>query len=124
MTEETQKPDPDEMIEVGIQAAKLGNRETARAIFQQVLDTDRRNERALLWMASVAPTMEERQRYLRAVLKVNAKNRVAREQLARLQAISINRDRKLVRYGLIAVGMLVLAAFVLIVGALVLSSIL
>ncbi|GAB4435353.1 MAG: hypothetical protein Kow00120_02150 [Anaerolineae bacterium] len=120
--EEPQAADPKQLLNIGIQAAKAGNKATARVIFQQVLDEDKRNERALLWMASVAETPEERMRYLRAVLKINPKNPTARKYLASLEEASSKRDRQLVRYGLLAAGLAVLLLIVVVVVAVVLTS--
>jgi Flp pilus assembly protein TadB len=75
-------------------------------------------------MASVVDTPEERTRYLRAVLKLNPKNKTAKKHLARLEDASSARDRKLVRYGLIAAVAAVLILVVVVVAAIVLTSIL
>jgi Tfp pilus assembly protein PilF len=123
MAEETQTPNPDDLIGVGIQAAKAGNKETARVIFQQILDHDKKHERTLLWMASVVETPTERRRYLRAVLKVNPRNKTARKYLEQLEEASSLMDREVVKYGLIAAGAAVLLLVVVIGGLALLSSI-
>lgn len=124
MAEERQPTDPKQLLNIGIQAARAGNKATARAIFQQILDQDRKNERALLWMGSVAETPEERARYLRAVLRINPNNKTARRYLAELETASSAQDRRLVWYGLIAAGVAVLILIVAIIGAVVLVHLL
>ncbi len=124
MVEETQPTDPEELLNIGIQAAKAGNKATARVIFQQILDQDRKNERALLWMGSVAETPEERIRYLRAVLRINPRNKTAQKYLAKLEQASSESDRRLVKYGLIAAGVAVVILIVVVIAAIVLTSIL
>ena len=48
----------------GIDAAKRGDKITARRLLQQVLSIDGDNELALMWMASVVDTLNERRFYL------------------------------------------------------------
>jgi len=68
----------------GIDAAKRGDKATARRLLQQVLSTDGNNELALMWMASVVDALEERRFYLERALRVNPNNTRAREALKRL----------------------------------------
>lgn len=70
----------------GIQAARTGDRAGARRIFQQVLIADRTNETALMWMASLVDSIEERRNFLQRVLQLNPNNERAREALQRLGA--------------------------------------
>lgn len=123
MMEEGQSLTPDQLLKLGIQAVKAGNKETARVLFQQVLDQDRRNERALLWMASVLDAPEERMLYLRAVLKVNPHNKTAKKNLEKLEAITSAHDRRLVRTALIAFSALIVVVILVVIVALVLSTI-
>lgn len=112
----------EELLKVGKRAAKEGNRATARVIFQQVLDQDKRNEHALFWMASVVDSVEEKQRYLRATLKVNPANRKAKRYLKKLQQAAADRDSRLVTYGILAVIVLVVLAIMIVAGVLILSG--
>src|SRR5690606_3076564 len=68
----------------GIDAAKRGDKATARRLLQQVLSTDGNNELALMWMASVVDPLDERRFYLERALRVNPSNTRAREALRRL----------------------------------------
>ncbi len=68
----------------GIDAAKRGDKITARRLLLQVLSSDANNELALMWMASVVDTLNERRFYLERALQVNPQNARAREALRRL----------------------------------------
>lgn len=68
----------------GIDAAKRGDKATARRLLQQVLSTDGDNELALMWMASVVEPIDERRFYLERALRVNPNNARASEALRRL----------------------------------------
>ncbi len=68
----------------GIDAAKRGDKLTARRLLQQVLSIDGDNELALMWMASVVDTLNERRFYLERALSINPNNARAREALRRL----------------------------------------
>lgn len=68
----------------GIEAARNGDRATARRLLQQVVDIDEDNEMAWLWLASAVPTVAERRACLERVLAINPGNTRAREALDRL----------------------------------------
>lgn len=68
----------------GIEAARRGDKLTARRLLQQVLQQDRSNETALMWMASVVDTVPEKRAYLEQVLRLNPGNERARQALERM----------------------------------------
>lgn len=68
----------------GIDAAKRGDKIAARRLLQQVLSMDGDNELALMWMASVVDTVNERRFFLERALSINPNNARAREALRRL----------------------------------------
>ena len=78
-------PNKDELYKLGVQAAKNGQRQPAKMMFQQVLQQDQRETRAMMWMAKLAETPEERAQWLERVLKVNPKNETARKALGKLE---------------------------------------
>lgn len=104
MTHEENEPTLEDLMQLGIQAARQGNRTNARLLFQQVLDADKRNERAWLWMASVADTYEERLRFLQTVLRINPNNAVARRELERIRRKHETSNSVVLRYGLISLA--------------------
>jgi Tol biopolymer transport system component len=68
----------------GIDAAKRGDRTTARRLLEQVIARDDRNEMAWIWLASVVNTNAERRNALERVLQINPRNSRAREALSKL----------------------------------------
>ena len=68
----------------GIDAARRGDKLAARRLLQQVLIADRNNELALMWMASVVDSLNERRAYLERALQINPNNARAREALRQL----------------------------------------
>jgi len=77
-------PDVQERLREGVEAARRGDRVTARRLLQQVLIIDRDNEVALMWMASAVDTLAERRAFLERALKLNPENARAREALQRM----------------------------------------
>ncbi len=77
-------PNIQETLRQGVEAARAGEKLAARRLLQQVLMVDRRNEVALMWMASVSDTLEDRRAYLKRALQVNPDNERARQALERL----------------------------------------
>lgn len=114
MTREDNEPTLEDLMQLGIQAARQGNYTNARLLFQQVLDADKYNERAWLWMAQVASSYEERLRFLQTVLQINPNNTVARKQLERIRRKHETSNSLVLRYGLISLAIVaVLIACVL-----------
>lgn len=73
------------LLRTGIEAARDGNKEVARALLEQVVTLDTRNETAWMWLATVLDSEEERQRALRRVLSINPDNERAQQALRKLQ---------------------------------------
>jgi hypothetical protein len=97
---EAQGPNLEELLRLGIQTAKEGNKASARMMFQQVLSADKQNERALVWMAAVAETPEDRVRYLRTVLRYHPNNQTALKQLDKMRRKRASSNSQVIRYGL------------------------
>jgi Tol biopolymer transport system component len=71
-------------LKAGIEAARRGDRVTARRLLRQVVTADKNHEAAWLWLASAAETLEERRECLENTLRINPNNTRAREALDRL----------------------------------------
>jgi len=100
-------PNREEMLKMGIRSYKQGNREGAKMLFQQVLQQDPRNERAMLWMAKLAKTPAERRTWLKRVVEYNPDNETARKALEKLQERREESEgTKALTYGSLAVGAL------------------
>ena len=101
-------PNLEQLMQLGIQTARQGNKENARVIFQQVLDSDSHNERAWLWMAEVAETPVDRVRYLNTVLRINPQNRTAQRELNRLKKGQESSTSQVLVYGGIGLAIIIL----------------
>jgi len=78
------------------------------------LSQDKRNERAMMWMAKIADTKAERKKWLDHVLTVNPDNEAARGALQKMAYTrSARENRVLLIFGMIA-GVMVVLAIVLI----------
>ena len=112
----TQSPNREELLKMAIRTAKAGNRTAARVMFRRVLSEDKRNERAMMWMAKLSDGRQERDQWLNRVLAVNPNNESAREILRKTQyKRSAKENRTLLVFGMIAGVLLVLAVVVFIV---------
>jgi len=102
----------EDMMQLGANSAKAGNKDSARMIFKQVLSIDKRHVSAWLWMASLAEDTLDRRRYLETVLKLSPNNPTALKQLGAMdQAIERGQNSSL-RFGIILVVLLVVAVVV------------
>ncbi len=110
---EAKNPNLEDLIRLGARTAKAGNRENARVIFQKVLDADKRNETAWLWMAALAESNIDRRRYLHTVLQINPSNANAQKQLQRLDQQMQKAEGSSMRFGIWIVALLVIALVVL-----------
>jgi len=106
---EAKNPNLDDLMRLGVRTAKAGNRDNARVIFQQVLDQDKRNEAAWLWMASLAENNLDRRRYLETVLQLNPNNPTAARQLAAMDQVVQKSEGASVRLGVMILAVLILA---------------
>jgi len=88
------------LLRSGIDAAKNGNREEAKALLFRVTDIDPQNEMAWLWLASVSEYPEELLTFLQKVLHLNPQNEQALEWERSTKALLA---RNLVQYGITAV---------------------
>jgi thioredoxin-like negative regulator of GroEL len=108
------QPNREELLQMGIRAAKAGNKEGARMAFDQILSQDKRNERAMMWMAKIADSKIERKKWLDRVLAVNPDNEAARDALKKMAYTrSARENRVILIFGMIA-GVLVVLAVVLV----------
>ena len=115
---EAKNPNLDDLMRLGVRTAKAGNKQNARVIFQQVLDLDKRNEAAWLWMASLAENSVDRRRYLETVLQLNPGNQTAAKQLAVMDQAVKSSEGASMRVGIMILAVLILA--LALVGAVVL----
>jgi cytochrome c-type biogenesis protein CcmH/NrfG len=105
--QEDNMPNLEQLMQLGIQSARNGNTENARVIFQQVLDADKQNERAWLWMAAVAETPVDRLRYLNTVLRINPNHPTALREIEQMQAKQESSVSQAMRYGFLILTVIV-----------------
>lgn len=109
-------PNREDLLQLAISAAKRGDKESARMMFNQILAEDKNNERALMWMAKLADSRDEMAIWLNRTLAVNPNNQTAIDTLAKMKNKSSARDnRLLVLFGVIVGVLIVLLLIVLIV---------
>lgn len=106
----------EELLQMGINAAKNGQKDGARVLFRQVYRRDQRNERAMLWLARLAKTPAERQQWLRRVLNVNPANETALEALKKMQSRSDEAENRVLRtFGLLVVALVVIVVVAILI---------
>lgn len=109
-------PNREDLLQLAISAARRGDKESARMMFNQILAGDKDNERALMWMAKLADSRDEMVVWLNRALAVNPNNQTALDTLARMKNKSSARDnRLLVLFGVVVGVLIVLLLIVLFV---------
>lgn len=101
------KPNLDDLMRLGVRAAKEGNKQGARLFFQQVLDEDKRHEGAWLWLASLADNETDKRRYLETVLSINPDNTTAKRQIDQLNQAERRGEGASMRFGIVLVVALI-----------------
>lgn len=106
----------EELLKLAINAAEHGNKQAARVMFRQVLAQNKRDERALMWMAKLAESKDERRLWLNRVLAVNPSNEIARRALQKMAYTGRARDNRiLLTFGVLVVVLIVLAVVIFLV---------
>jgi thioredoxin-like negative regulator of GroEL len=106
-------PNREELLNMAIDSARQGNKQGARVMLRQVLQEDKKNERAMLWMAKTANSATERQQWLSRVLKVNPNNEIAKKTLAKMNnKRAASENRKLFYFGGAAVAALLVITLI------------
>ncbi|MEM9663951.1 MAG: DUF4178 domain-containing protein [Bacteroidota bacterium] len=82
-----QAADLNDTLRYGIRAARRKDRTRAREAFTKVLQVDRNNEEAWLWLSRVLDSPEDQRRALEEVARLNPDNRWAAQQLVKLASL-------------------------------------
>ena len=82
----SERRDVQALLREGVSEARLGNRDSARALLEKVVALDPQNEKGWLWLASVSESEQEQRTYLQRVLALNPGNDSAQRALAKIQA--------------------------------------
>ncbi|MCU0495063.1 MAG: hypothetical protein MUD01_26035 [Chloroflexaceae bacterium] len=78
--------EPESILQLGIEAARDGNKEEARSLFRLLTRQEPNNTQAWLWLAGVAEGRDERQAALERVVELDPNNEMA---LKGLQALGV-----------------------------------
>ena len=103
----------EQILQMGITAAKEGNAQGARIYFERVINQSPSDGRVWLWMASIATDEIERRRCLETVLKLDPNNEMARRYLTNIENRRSTGEGQTLRIGLIILAILVI---VLVIG--------
>ncbi|MBC8098455.1 MAG: hypothetical protein H7Y11_03355 [Armatimonadetes bacterium] len=98
----------EQLLQLAVNAAKQGNKDSARVMFKQVYDRDKRSERALYGLAQVARSPRERQQWLKQLLKVNPGHEVALAALKKANYQSTASQNRTLVIGIVIVVVLVI----------------
>ena len=102
-------PNKDELYRMAVEAARNGQKQPARMMFQQILQQDKRNTRVMMWMAKIAPSLQEREKWLQRVVKLDPKNQEAKKALSKIETRDdAIRNRLYFRVGAVAYFVLVI----------------
>jgi hypothetical protein len=77
-----------DLLKQGIAALNVGQKEKAYSLLMQVLERDKRNEMAWLWLSGAVDTDEDRRICLENVLAINPNNGIAQQGLEALRKSS------------------------------------
>ena len=78
--------EPESILQLGIEAARDGNKEEARSLFRLLTRQEPQNAQAWLWLAGVAENRAERQSALEHVVRIEPDNEMA---IKGLQALGV-----------------------------------
>jgi len=107
----------EELFSLAVEAVNQGNKQSARVLFRKLISEDKRNTRAMLWLAKIAGTEKEREIWLNKILDVNPNHEGALAALNKKKRRGdVERNQLLLRVGVGAygVGLLVLALIMII----------
>ena len=111
-------PNLEQLLQLGIRTAREGNRQGAKLMFERVLATNSTDERAWLWLASIAKDEQDTEgakRYLETVLKINPSNTVAQNALATIEGTRARGESRTLRFGFAVVAVLVILVFLAVI---------
>jgi ribosomal protein L40E len=84
------RPEVNRLLAKGVESAKAGQRAEAYNLFLDVIELDRHNEVAWLWLSTVTDDLKDQRVCLENVLIINPDNTAARERLAALYANGVH----------------------------------
>lgn len=95
------EPNREELFHMAVAAARNNQKQGARVMFRKILSEDKRNLRALMWMAKLSTSNKERHMWLERVLDLDPDNKTALEAMSQMEYKSAaTRNRMLMRVGI------------------------
>jgi TolA-binding protein len=113
-------PNREELYQMATEAAKSGQTKGARVMFRQLLQQDKRDIRAMMWLAKLANSDTEREAWLERVVSVRPSYTQALEMLEKLRRGKIaKRNKRFLQVGsaVYVVGLTVICLLLMISAA-------
>jgi hypothetical protein len=115
-TKETSSLNREELYSLAVETAEKGNKQSARVMFRKILGEDKRNTRAMLWLAKIAGSEKERVMWLNKILDVNPSHDGALTALNKMKRKGVvERNQLLLRIGVVGYGVILLVLAVLMI---------
>jgi hypothetical protein len=106
----------EELFNLAVEAVNQGNKQSARVMFRKILGEDKRNTRAMLWLAKIAGTEKERLLWLNKILDVNPNHEGALTIMNKMKRKgSVERNQLLLRVGVGAYGVILLLGSIIMI---------
>jgi hypothetical protein len=106
----------EELFNLAVEAVNQGNKQSARVMFRKILGEDKRNTRAMLWLAKIAGTEKERLLWLNKILDVNPNHEGALSIMNKMKRKgSVERNQLLLRVGVGAYGVILLLGSIIMI---------
>jgi hypothetical protein len=112
---ESNQPNREELLQMAINAAKNGQRDGARVMFRQILSQDKKNERAIMWMAKLAGSKKERVQWLNRALATNPNNSTARDALSQIDYKEKASQNRILIFGGVILAVVIIVAILVVV---------
>ncbi|GEM_PF-1018065 len=93
-------PNREELYQMAVSASRNGQNKGARMMFKQLLDQNKRDIRAMMWLSKLAPTDKEREAWLQRVIDLKPGYLPAIETLEKItHGKTAKRNQQLLRVG-------------------------
>lgn len=105
-------PNLEDLLQFATTTLREGNKQGAQVLLQQVLEADKRNDRAWVLLAFTTDDLVDRRRCLKTALRLNPNNTAAKRALAKMKSVRTKSESKAMYYGTIGLVIVLLAAVI------------
>lgn len=113
---ETTSLNREELYNLAVEAVNRGDKQGSRVMFRKILSEDKRNTRAMLWLAKIASSEKEREMWLNKILDVNPSHEGALAALNKMKRKGVvERNQLWLRIGVGSYAVLLLVAAILVI---------